>query len=168
MRFKFNWSVRRNRRWVVLMAIALVVAIGISMFIFADFGVVNLLGVSTYFGGWRDIPFDKEVWRTADGMVDIGWSCGPVHDNRRTKMINDLFSHHLHKGMAKDEVLSLLGKPEADCDDVVAMYPLLAFPSPDQRALAWFRWRASDPYLVITYKKKGGAMRVESADVTKW
>ncbi|MCE5323924.1 hypothetical protein LLG46_11495 [bacterium] len=148
------------------LVVVLVAASGLAVMLLADFGTVKMSGAGypVCLGGWRNIAFDEMQWRGADGNVKQLYSRGPGRDNRRARMVTDLISHHLHKGMAKVRVEDMLGRPMAGGDGV-ELYDLMAFPSLDQKIVAWLRWRSSRPILALTYRGRTGAEKLESAEV---
>jgi alpha-L-arabinofuranosidase len=54
------------------------------------------------------VPFDQKVW-LENNKVGNG-----LEKNPRAKMIDDLITNHLKKGMEKSEIIDLLGTPYKD------------------------------------------------------
>jgi len=51
-------------------------------------------------------PFDQKLWMKHNDIKEL--------NNPRAKMVNDLIRNHLKKGMAKSEIINLLGNPYFD------------------------------------------------------
>ncbi len=152
----------RKLRWLFL-TITLVIVVGLAIFSWFDFGIIDIAGSHpVYLSGWRSVPFDKTIWDDANEYS--GQSIGPARDNRRALMINDLLTNHLHKGMTKSQVESILGHSQAEGEGD-AYYNLLAFPSADQEFVMWLKCRSSQPSLRLSYQNKNGIERLKSAKI---
>jgi hypothetical protein len=116
---------------------------------------------SVYLGGWIGMPFDRASWHDADITSGVGWSFGPYWDNRRARMLGDLLSHHLHRGMTQAEVYRILGQSEcgSECSD---FYPIMEYPRWDQKVVSVLRWGRASPYLELEYDN---GLRLEGISV---
>ena len=139
--------------------------------------VLALLGlaltgaVALYAVDWWPRAFDAQAWAQVDGDVGPMFSHGPGRDNRRARMVGDLLARCIHTGMTKDQVEAALGHPGwgggggsggQDWEEQ-QYYDLLAFPSLDQKAMAWLRWRTARPVLELRYR--GSPPKLVSARV---
>lgn len=157
---------KKYKVYCALITIGLLIS-GLTILMLADFGIVKVPGTDypVYLIGWRSIAFDKVQWREAGIPAGLFGSRGPGRDNRRARMVNDLISHHLHKGMTKTQVEKLLGRPMAGGDGV-ELYDLIAFPSWDQKVVAWLRWQSPRPILVLRYRGKTCEEKLDNVELS--
>ena len=96
----------------------ILIGLGISILAVGMAGII-FLGILLYpvfENRFDDRTFDKELWRTYLHSIDS--------DNPRGNMADDLRKNHLQRGMAKQEVLDLLGEPDFDKQAHVFKYNL--------------------------------------------
>lgn len=70
-------------------------------------------------------------------------------------MVNDLIKNHLHKGLKRNEVLLMLGRPNTEdgtgSHGTIDIYWLTHPRSLWQDLLTWFRFQSKEPVLVLEY-----------------
>ena len=86
------------RLYVKILIVIAIIAIGYGIF-----WVYNFLAFLNELGGPEQTEFQQEVWLSHDNIDDL--------ENPRGGMVNDLFTNHLKKGLHRDKVIELLGKP---------------------------------------------------------
>jgi len=81
-------------------------------------GVATLFFYSYFFidSPFDDKKFDKQVWLKFEKVYDM--------DNPRGQMVSDLIDNFLKKGMNKQEVVKILGKPDFEKSENVFKYNL--------------------------------------------
>jgi hypothetical protein len=77
--------------------------------------LVSVLAVFGFWGGayWernREIAFTALLWRAGGPSQTIAQDMDPF----RHKMVRDLLARHLHNGMSRAQVISILGEPESE------------------------------------------------------
>lgn len=141
---------QKSARFVAVVLVTLILA-AMALNI-ANIGILDMpLVGAVYVGNWRHLPFDSATWKSADGDVGPIFGRGPLWDNRRIGMLDDLLTRELHTGMSKTEVERLLGRSQCG-SDTEKHYPLLAFPRIDQRIIAYMRFNTTSPFLVLKYR----------------
>lgn len=108
----------KMKRVFKIIGISAGILAGIIVFLYALFWVFAFFVV---FNNPLDNPFnnkdfDKTTWAQFDNNYDP--------DNPRGKMYEDLIENHLSKGMSKEEVINLLGKPDFESEEYFLSYNL--------------------------------------------
>ena len=101
---------RRTKR------IRIIVKIGIL--VVAVVGIISLIILSypIWHNPFNDRTFDEEIWHAYHNSLDSG--------NPRGNMADDLRKNHLRRGMAKEQVIELLGEPESEKSSQLLEYNL--------------------------------------------
>ena len=95
-----------------------IVVVKISILAVAVGGVISfiILSYPIWHNPFNDRSFDEETWHAYHNILDP--------DNPRGNMADDLRKNHLRRGMAKEEVIKLLGEPESEKSSQVFQYNL--------------------------------------------
>jgi len=90
----------------------------ISILLLTVVGIISLVILSypIWHNPFNDRAFDKEIWHAYHNTLDP--------DNPRGNMADDLRRKHLPRGMAKEQVIELLGEPEYEKSSQVLKYNL--------------------------------------------
>lgn len=115
--------------------------------------VVTIMGIAMigWFVVWGpELRFASQAWK-AEALYHWGPGIPPRGDNLRARMIGDLLSGHLQPGMSRGAVDTVLGESDAGGNGL-AYYVLMPRPTWIQKAVAFVRWRATDPYLRLDFE----------------